>query len=202
MDDNRCAKCGEHSVSERVVPISVEHSGKSVVVQDRQNFCASCESVSYRGSQISEHEIKIGDAIREMDGLLSAKELQRIRSKYRLRQTDLEQMLSIGPKSWTRWERGKIPQSKAADTLIRVIAEDADVAKRLMESAGIDNPAAASVFAQIEEDAKRLTRAALREELGLLRHADAEQFANRIADRAFETIQIVRRQATAEAEAA
>jgi hypothetical protein len=78
----------------------------------------------------------------------------------------MEAMLSVGPKTWTRWERGKVPQSKAADTLIRVLADDSEVARHLMERAGIDNPAALEVFARIDEDTTQLAEASLRAEIG------------------------------------
>jgi putative zinc finger/helix-turn-helix YgiT family protein len=110
--------------------------------------CAACGNVSYRNTQISEHELAVASAIREMEGLLSPAELLSIRLKYRLKQTDMEQMLSTGPKTWTRWERGKIPQSKAADQLIRLIADDPDIAHRLMVQAGINNAEATATFEQ------------------------------------------------------
>jgi len=165
-------------------------------------FCANCGNISYQGDQISAHELAVASAVREIEGLLSADELYRIRVKYKLRQTDMEQMLSTGPKTWTRWERGKIPQSKAADTLIRVIAEEPDVAYRLMIQAGVENAEAKATFLQIEQDAKRLARALLRVELGECPSTDMEQFADRIADRAFDTARDVRRQAASLTEAA
>ena len=199
---DRCLNCGEVAVQERVVDFAVDHNGKSANIQDRQMFCANCGNISYQGDQISAHELAVASAVREIEGLLSADELYRIRVKYKLRQTDMEQMLSTGPKTWTRWERGKIPQSKAADTLIRVIAEEPDVAYRLMIQAGVENAEAKATFLQIEQDAKRLARALLRVELGECPSTDMEQFADRIADRAFDTARDVRRQAASLTEAA
>ncbi len=203
MTAERCVACGEpSSVLEKVVPLKVESGGKSTVIQDRRMVCDKCGNVSYVGAQISEHERAAAAAIREIEGLLSADELQRIRAKYRLKQTDMEQMLSTGPKTWTRWERGKVPQSKAADKLIRLIAEDPDVARRLMEQAGIDNPEASATFAQIEADAKLISRAAIRAELRRFQDGDIERVVDRAADAAFETVRDARRQAAARSEAA
>ena len=203
MTAERCLACGEpSSVLEKVVPLKVESGGKSTVIQDRRMVCDKCGNVSYVGAQISEHERAAAAAIREIEGLLSADELQRIRAKYRLKQTDMEQMLSTGPKTWTRWERGKVPQSKAADKLIRLIAEDPDVARRLMEQAGIDNPEASATFAQIEADAKLISRAAIRAELRRFQDGDIERVVDRAADAAFETVRDARRQAAARSEAA
>ncbi len=78
----------------------------------------------------------------------------------------MEQMLSTGPKTWTRWERGKITQTRAADRFIRAIADDPYLARRLMRDAGVENPEAEEVFARIEHDERLRARAALRAELG------------------------------------
>lgn len=60
----------------------------------------------------------------------------------------MEQILSTGPKTWTRWERGKITQTKAADKFIRAIADDPYLARRLMRDAGVEDPEAEEVFAR------------------------------------------------------
>jgi transcriptional regulator with XRE-family HTH domain len=127
---------------------------------------------------------------------LSAADLLNIRLKYGFKQTDMEAMLSTGPKTWTRWERGKIPQSKAADKLIRLIASDPEIAKQLMDQAGVVNAEASLRFDQFEESTKALTRVAVREELQKVdRGSDAGQYADRVADRALEAVRNSRHQA-------
>ncbi|WP_158258291.1 type II TA system antitoxin MqsA family protein [Rhodopila globiformis] len=157
-----CTNCGSSAIFQQIAPFTFVHGGKETTIDDERTVCGTCGSIVYSGDQISRHELAVAAKIRELDGLLSAEALRRIRLKYALRQTDLEAMLSIGPKTWTRWERGKVPQNKAADTLIRVLATDPEVARHLMMQANIDNPAADAVFAQIDEDTKRLAEANLR----------------------------------------
>jgi putative zinc finger/helix-turn-helix YgiT family protein len=158
---NFCTACGNTSLAERVAPFSFVHNGKQSVIEDHQTVCGRCGTISYAGDQITRHELALAAKIREMEGLLGAEDLRRIRLKYGFRQTDMEAMLSIGPKTWTRWERGKVPQSKAADTLIRVLADDPEVARHLMQQAGIENPVAEGVFAGIDQDTQRLAEASL-----------------------------------------
>lgn len=178
-----CSVCGKASLTKRVVPFAFAHAGKPCSIEDHQTFCPSCGNVSYLGDQASRHELTIAAKIREMDGLLSAEELRRIRLKYGFRQTDMEAMLSVGPKTWTRWERGKVPQSKAADTLIRVLADDPEVARRLMQQARIDNPIAAEIFARVDAETKRLAAASLRAQIGLhLSDTDVVRMAAQAVD--------------------
>jgi putative zinc finger/helix-turn-helix YgiT family protein len=191
-----CVVCGNATLTEQIVSLAVVHGGHQDDIEDLQTLCTSCGNVSYVGEQVSRHELAVAGKIRAMEGLLSADELRRIRLRYAFRQTDLEAMLSIGPKTWTRWERGKVPQSKAADTLIRVLAEDPEVARRLMEQAGIDNAAAANVFARIDEDTRRLAVASLRAEIGA---GIPEADVGRMAARAIDAIRAARLEAGAKA---
>ncbi len=161
-----CPVCNTGTLAIQVAQFVFSHNGKQITITDEKTICDVCGAVSYAGEQISRHELAVAAKIREVEGLLSAESLRHIRLKYKLRQTDLEAMLSIGPKTWTRWERGKVPQSKTADTLIRVLADAPEVARRLMQQAQIDNPDAAEVFAAIDEDTKRIAEANLRCQIG------------------------------------
>lgn len=155
LTDNRCIECGEAALEVRTVDFVVEYNGKQRTISDEQTCCGACGQVSYVGAQMSRHELAVAAAIREIDGLLSAEELKAIRGKYCLKQTDLEKMLSTGPKTWTRWERGKVPQGKTADKLIRLLAEHPPLVRQLMGEAAVDNPEAWAAVGQAEEDAKR-----------------------------------------------
>jgi len=180
-----CVACDHPTLTEQVVPFEFRHGQKSATIQDSQTVCGTCGTVSYVGEQASRHELAVATKIRELDGLLSPEELRNIRLKYAFRQTDLEAMLSVGPKTWTRWERGKVPQSKAADTLIRVLAKNPKITSDLMEQAGIENPAARTIFARIDEDTRRLATATLRADL--LNQA-TEADAGRLATQAVEVV--------------
>lgn len=158
MTASQCLKCGVTAVHERWVDEAVERNGKIKFISDRQMFCGSCENVCYEGDQISEHERARADAIRELEELLAPDELFHIRTKYRLEPTDLERMLSTGPGTWRRWERGKIPQSKEADTMIRFIADDPRVGLGPLLQALLDNAEADPSARLIGQDAEAQMR--------------------------------------------
>lgn len=143
----QCTNCGTGILEERTIAFVVEHDGHRGEVQDRVMRCSDCGNLSYVGEQISAHEHAVAAEIRHLLGLLTPDQLKGIRGKYSLTQKDMEQMLSIGPKTWIRWERGKVVQSKSVDTLIRSLALDPELARRLVVQAGIQNPEADAVFA-------------------------------------------------------
>lgn len=187
LQEGQCPKCGS---ADRVVEsgeFEVQHNGHARRIQDERTVCHSCNAVSYVGSQISSHEYAVAAALRDIDGLLSAEELRAIRCKYGLRQADLEKMLATGPKTWTRWERGKVPQSKTTDKLIRLLARDPSLVLGFMEESGVDNPEALAQVSQAVEDAKRTALLAVREHVSRdPGRTEGEDYLERVFERTFQ----------------
>lgn len=195
MTTEPCIDCGKESVHEEIAAFEVLHSGTSRQIQDRRMVCGECCLTSYVGSQISEHELAVAAAVRDIDGLLSAEDLRRIRAKYRFKQTDMEKMLSTGEKTWTRWERGKVPHSKAADKLLRIMSKDPKVARHLMEEAGIVNLDSMEIFNSIDQRIQSVSHALFRAEFRRLEMNVQDKDADRVADEAFAMARDVLRRA-------
>ncbi|OAI47801.1 hypothetical protein AYO44_08890 [Planctomycetaceae bacterium SCGC AG-212-F19] len=60
-------------------------------------------------------------------GLLAPEEIRRVRAKTGLSAVDMGHLLGVGEKTYTRWENGRSMQTKASDTLIRIIDKNAEV---------------------------------------------------------------------------
>ena len=174
---NECMNCGKHEVCEEVGSFVVEYSGKKDTIEDHRMRCHACGNISYRGSQISAHELAVAAKSRDLGGLLSAKELENTRKKYSLTQREMEMLLGTGPKTWIRWERGKVVQSKLADTVIRQVAADPRLAGNLMRQAGIANEEAWSIIEQFSADERRVLELLLRERVGSVPGVDLERVA-------------------------
>jgi hypothetical protein len=86
--------------------------------------------------------------------------------KYNLTQAEMERLISAGPKTWVRWERGKVVQSKVADTLIRQIAEQPDLVRSLLSRSGVASAAAQQVLAAIDEGVEKQVAEMMRQRLG------------------------------------
>jgi putative zinc finger/helix-turn-helix YgiT family protein len=170
--------CGEHAASEEIGAFTVEYGGKSGDIPDRRMRCGSCGNISYSGDQISEHELAVAAKARELGGLLSAKDLENTRKKYRLTQREMEALLGTGPKTWIRWERGKVVQSKLADTVIRQIASSPRVARDLMVQAGIENADALATMERFDAEERRLLEALFRDLVGNIPGVNLQRLAS------------------------
>jgi putative zinc finger/helix-turn-helix YgiT family protein len=163
----RCLKCGENTMHERIAQMKHVQGSRTVLIEnDRHMLCESCGNVSYLGDQISEIELAVARKIREEDGLLPPEDLKAIRLKYNLTQAEMERLISAGPKTWVRWERGKVVQSKVADTLIRQIAEQPDLVRSLLSRSGVASAAAQQVLAAIDEGVEKQVAEMMRQRLG------------------------------------
>jgi len=148
---DKCRECGGE-VAERVAPVTHQVGRKEVLVEeDWHLYCASCGTISYRGTMLDESQRKIAAKIRHEEGLLSPDELRAIRLKYGFTQAEMERLLTIGPKTWVRWERGKVVQTSAADQLIRVMARNPEALRDMMQTRGLHSEAAERVLAEIDE---------------------------------------------------
>ena len=66
---------------EQAISLTVNHSGKTRVIEGRQTVCAVCGGIGYADSHLADQEAAVAAAMREMEGLLSADDLRRIRTK-------------------------------------------------------------------------------------------------------------------------
>ena len=147
-----CVACGGARAGERVAPVTHKVGQRSVVVkEDRHLYCPDCETVSYRGALLAENQEAIARQVRLDEGLLTPDELRVIRLKYGLTQADMEALLQIGPKTWVRWERGRVVQSQTADQLIRLIARKPDVLRDLMTLRNVSSPVATAALADFDQ---------------------------------------------------
>lgn len=135
-----CAVCGELSASlvreERAVSIG----RRTAVVEDEHLRCDGCGSEYATPEQMDRTQQRAVSTIRAEEGLLTPEEILRIRRRYGLSQAQLEALLRTGPKTVVRWERGTVFQSAAADTLLRLLDRDPNVARTLAQIAELPVP--------------------------------------------------------------
>ncbi len=113
-----------------------EHEVKTVRVMERASFknvqvdyeatyffCDAAEELYMNESQIQENDIAIKDAYRRKQRLLTSNEINAIRGKYGISQSDLCILLGWGGKTITRYETHQV-QDKAHDTILKKLNQD------------------------------------------------------------------------------
>ena len=86
-------------------------------------FCENAEELYMEESQIQENDIRLKNAYRRKQGLLTSEEIVAIRLKYGITQSDLCVLLGWGAKTITRYESHQV-QDRAHDTILRKIGQD------------------------------------------------------------------------------
>ena len=95
--------------------------------------CVDCGERFFTPEQTRALSLAIKEQARNIAGLLSPEEIVAIRQKLELTQNDLEALFGLGSKVVTRWETGRVLQSRAADVALRLLAFDPRNLKKLRE---------------------------------------------------------------------
>ncbi|MGD2154898.1 MAG: type II toxin-antitoxin system MqsA family antitoxin [Gemmatimonadales bacterium] len=135
-----CAVCGELTAALVREEKAVSIGRRSAIVEDEHLRCDGCGSEYATPEQMERTQQRAVAAIRGEEGLLTPEEIIRIRRRYGLSQAQLEALLRTGPKTVVRWERGTVFQSAAADTLLRLLDRDPNVARILAQIAELPEP--------------------------------------------------------------
>lgn len=113
-----------------------EHEVKTVLVEENATFkntkvkydayylyCDVAEELYMDEQQMQDNDVRLKDAYRKAEGLLTSAEISDIRAKYGISQSDLCILLGWGGKTITRYESHQV-QDKAHDTILKKINQD------------------------------------------------------------------------------
>ena len=117
-----CDECGRGHFATLVAPRRVPFRGVEYMVADAEyEQCDVCGYVYFTHAQLAELQRKAATQARRDQGLLTPDEIKRLRAKLGLKQTELEMILDVSPKTVTRWERGVVFQNRTADKFMRLL---------------------------------------------------------------------------------
>jgi putative zinc finger/helix-turn-helix YgiT family protein len=128
MATKNCPLCGEATLQNmhgefRFEPPPNIPGGTIVIPNASWRHCSAC------GENIIPHELDQAvdrERYRRL-GLLAPAEIRRVREKTGLSAVDMSHLLGVGEKTYTRWENGRSLQTKASDTLIRLIDKNPEM---------------------------------------------------------------------------
>jgi len=131
-----CHFCGSKSVSQYEEIECYKYKDKKYSVPIDFSTCDSCDEEFITAVQIRKNEIRIREAKKELDGLLSNDEIYNIRKHFGLTQLDAAIIFGGGKNAFSKYERSEVTQSTAMDKLIRLAVENSFVFKKLLDMAG------------------------------------------------------------------
>lgn len=129
MKPHYCGECGEGLVGLVRGKLTVDFRSESYELDGVDYLqCKHCGAVSFTREQDRAIEVRAASEARVAQGLLTGEEILQLREYLNgLSQPDLEGILEVAPKTVTRWERGTVFQSRANDSLLRVIRTIAEM---------------------------------------------------------------------------
>ena len=119
-----CSCCmEEHEVKTVLIEEQATFKNVNVSYEASYLFCDIAEELFMDEQQMQENDVKMKDAYRKREGLLTSEEISGIRAKYGISQSDLCVLLGWGGKTITRYESHQV-QDKAHDTILKKLNQD------------------------------------------------------------------------------
>lgn len=126
----------EHEVNKVHIEEQMSFKDMPVIYTAEYFYCDSADEFYMDEEMISSNDIRMKDAYRESNGLLTSKEIGAVREKYSISQKDLCTLLGWGGKTITRYEGHQV-QDRAHDTILRKLDQDPEwFMDLLLESQG------------------------------------------------------------------
>lgn len=133
-----CPACEQGALAPELYDDEYQHNGSPMVVRGLERHrCNVCHEVVTLKDQIKRNQLKIADARRAADGLLSADEIRRVREVARISQSEAARICGGGVNAFSKYERGEVAQSVAMDRLLRLIRDIPGAAQLAASYAGI-----------------------------------------------------------------
>lgn len=132
-----CKKCNSTDVTETHELERNSYKNTSYNVLIDFSLCNSCGREFLAKNQILTNEIRVRDAKKEIDGLLSSTEIHSIRKTLGLTQTEASQVFGGGRNAFSKYERSEVAQSTAMDKLLRLASKDRFIFKKLIDLSDI-----------------------------------------------------------------
>lgn len=137
-----CEECGKGHLQESTWEGDFRH-GDGLVHVDRLEcyVCDQCGADPVFTNQIRRNQLKIADAKRLADGLLTGADIHTLRQRLGLTQQEAAAVFGGGANAFSKYERGDVVQSVAMDRLLRLTGLAPFLLPVLRRMAGLETPA-------------------------------------------------------------
>lgn len=143
--------------------------------------CSDCGETFYTPEQMDAAQHELAAVLRAKESLLPPERVRGIRERFKLTQSQLEQLLGVGPKTVVRWERGTVFQNKATDQLLRVLEGVPGVFAFMVKQSKLELREKVTCPAPaIERSATRTFRLPTPQKRGLVPRRSTDRHGNRV----------------------
>lgn len=98
------------------------HKGLEISLNDIEySKCNMCKTELTTPEQSRNIDYRLNDEYRNIKGLLTGREIKRIRKKLSLNQIEIAKIVGGGINAFSKYERGEVIQSLAMDNLLRIL---------------------------------------------------------------------------------
>jgi len=117
-----CPLCECGVLTARTYTDTFQHHGIDLTVDDLEGYlCAACGADPIFEDQIRRNHLRVVDARRRADGLLTGKEIRALRERLGLTQKEASEVFGGGAHAFSKYERGEVVQSAPMDRLLRLV---------------------------------------------------------------------------------
>ncbi len=152
-----CTECGEGRLTPSTWEMDVRHGDRTLRVKDLECYvCDHCGADPVFTDQIRRNQLRVADAKRQSDGLLTGAEVRSLREHLGLSQQQAAVIFGGGANAFSKYERGDVSQSVAMDRLLKAAAFVPGVLEFLAVESGFScerKPLAASAYQASETKA-------------------------------------------------
>lgn len=127
-----CPICEKGKLKRETRSIPFSYRGTTLEVDQPGDWCDVCGEGVLSADDMAVTVKARHDTIAKADGLLSADEIRRIRTKLGLSQAEAAQRFGGGVNAFSRYERGETMQPRALDQLLRLLDKHPNQLKELV----------------------------------------------------------------------
>lgn len=135
IEKKLCTCCmEEHEVKTVQIIEQATFKNRTVNYEALYMYCDSADELYMDESQIQDNDIKMKNAYRRAEDLLTSEDIFNIRGKYGITQSDLCTLLGWGKKTITRYESHQV-QDRAHDKILKKLDSDPEWFLSLLKEA-------------------------------------------------------------------
>jgi putative zinc finger/helix-turn-helix YgiT family protein len=135
-----CPVCEKGALRSESWDMEFEHAGQKAIAQGLEySVCDTCGADPVLPEQARRNQVKISDARRQFDGLMSSYAIAEMRERFGLSQSEAAKLFGGGENAFSKYERGVVTQSQSMDKLMRVAQDVPGVMEHLWKLSGLES---------------------------------------------------------------